>query len=89
MELTSWIVLWVAATAVAVVLGYYRMTLGLHDEIGMRIGSAADTEFYQRQRSLQRKILQLDRYGIGFTIASAVLAVVVVLVWAVESGGRG
>lgn len=86
MDLTSWIVLWVAATAVAVVLGYYRMTLGLHDEIGMRIGSYEHAEFYQRQKSLQCKIVRLDRYGIGFTIASAVLAVIVVLVWAVESG---
>jgi hypothetical protein len=88
MELTSWIVLWVAATAIAVVLGYYRMTLGLHDEIGMRIGSADHAEFYHRQQSLQRKITKLDRYGIGFTVVSAVLALVVVLVWAFESGGR-
>lgn len=89
MELTTWILLWAAATVAAVVLGYYRMTLGLHDEIGMRIGSSVDAEFYERQKTQQRKILQLDRYGIGFTIASAVLAVVVVLLWAVESGGRG
>jgi hypothetical protein len=88
MELTSWIVLWVAATAIAVVLGYYRMTLGLHDEIGMRIGSSEQTEFYRRQKSVQHKIMRLDRYGIGFTVASAILAVVVVLVWAFESGGR-
>jgi hypothetical protein len=88
MDLTSWMVLWVAATAVAVVLGYYRMTLGLHDEIGMPIGSVKQAEFYQRQRNVQQKITRLDRYGIGFTIVSAILAVVVVLVWAMESGGR-
>ena len=89
MDLTSWIVFWVAATAIAVVLGYYRMTLGLHEEIGMRIGSPEQAEFYERQQKRQRKITLLDRYGIGFTIASAVLAIVVVLVWAFESGGRG
>lgn len=89
MELTTWIVLWVATTAVAVVLGYYRMTLGLHDQLGMRIGSADHEAFYAKQLTLQRKINQLDRYGIGFTVASAVLAVIVVLAWAVERGGKG
>jgi hypothetical protein len=88
MDLTSWIVLWVAATAIAVVLGYSRMTLGLHDEMGMRLG-AHHTEFYQKQQSLQRRMTQLDRYGIAFTILSAILAVVVVIAWALESGGKG
>jgi hypothetical protein len=89
MDLTSWIILWIAATAIAVVLGYYRMTLGLHDVMGMRIGEPDQAEFYQRQQSLQRKVTRLDRYGIGFTAVSAVLALVVVLIWAIEKGGRG
>ena len=87
MDLTTWIVLWVAATAIAVVLGYCRMTLGLHDELGMRLGTD-QAEFYQKQQRLQRKMTQLDRYGITFTVASAILAVVVVLAWALESGTR-
>lgn len=89
MDLTTWIVLWVAVTAVAVVLGYYRMTLGLHDEMGMRLGTADQTAFYQKQQSLQRRMMQVDRYGITFTVVSAILAVVVVLAWAIESGGKG
>jgi hypothetical protein len=89
MDLTTWIVLWVAATAVAVVLGYYRMTLGLHDVLGMRIGEPDEAAFYQKQQTLQRKMAQLDRFGIGFTVASAILALIVVLAWAMESGGRG
>jgi hypothetical protein len=89
MDLTSWMVLWVAATAIAVALGYYRITLGLHDEMGMRLGPANQTEFYQRQQKLHHRMTQLDRYGIAFTVASAILAVVVVLAWALESGGKG
>lgn len=89
MDLTSWMVLWVAATAIAVALGYYRIALGLHEEMGMRLGSAHQTEFYQRQQKLHRRMTQLDRYGIAFTVASAILAVVVVLAWALESAGRG
>jgi hypothetical protein len=81
MDLTGWIVFWVAVTAIAVVLGYYRMTLGLHDDMGMRLGSD-QAHFCQKQQRLQRKITQLDRYGISFTIASAILAVVVVFAWA-------
>ena len=88
MDLTTWIVLWVAATAIAVVLGYYRMTLGLHDEMGMRLGMD-QTQFYQKQQSLQRRMTQLDRYGITFTVASAILALVVVLARALESAGKG
>ncbi len=89
MDLTSWIVLWVAATAIAVVLGYYRMTLGLHDEMGIRLGTANQADFYRRQQSLQRKMTQVDRYGITFTVVSAILAVVVVLAWALQAGGGG
>jgi hypothetical protein len=89
MDLTTWIVLWVAATAVAVALGYYRMTLGLHDPLGMKIGSADQVEFYQKQQSLHRRMTRVDRYGITFTVVSAILAVVVVLAWALESGGKG
>jgi hypothetical protein len=89
MDLTSWMILWVVATAIAVVLAYYRITLGLHDEIGMRLGTANQTEFYQRQWKLHHRMTQLDRYGIVFTVASAILAVVVVLAWALGSGGKG
>jgi hypothetical protein len=89
MDLTTWIALWVVATAIAVVLGYYRMTIGLHDEMGMRLGRVDQTEFYQRQQSLQRRVTQVDRYGITFTVVSAILAVVVVLAWALEAGGKG
>jgi hypothetical protein len=87
MELTTWMVLWVVATAVAVVLGYYRITLGLHEEMGMRIGTANQTEFYQRQQTMHRRMMSVDRVGITFTAISAVLALVVVLVWALESAG--
>ena len=89
MDLTSWIILWIVATAIAIVLGYYRMTLGLHEVMGMRIGEPDQAEFYQRQQSLQHKVMQLDRFGIAFTVISAVLALVVVLVWAMESGEMG
>jgi hypothetical protein len=89
MDLTSWMVLWVVATAIAVALGYYRITLGLHDEMGIRLGPANQTEFYHRQQKLHRKMTLLDRYGIAFTVASAILAMVVVLAWALESGGKG
>jgi hypothetical protein len=34
-------------------------------------------------------MMQVDRYGITFTVVSAILAVVVVLAWAIESGGKG
>ena len=88
MDLTTWIVLWVAATTITVVLGYYRMTLGLHDEMGMRLGTD-QAKFYQRQQRMERKIAKLDRYGITFTVISAILAVAVALAWALESGARG
>jgi hypothetical protein len=57
--------------------------------MGMRLGAADQREFYQRQKSQQRKMTQVDRYGITFTVVSAILAVVVVLAWAIESGGKG
>jgi hypothetical protein len=79
----------VAATAIAIVLGYYRITLGLHDEMGIRLGTVNQAEFYQRQQSVHRRMMRVDRYGMAFTAVSAVLAVIVVLAWALAAGGKG
>lgn len=88
MDLTGWMVLWVVVTAAAVVLAYFRMTLGLHDEMGIRLASPDQASFNQRQQAVQRRMNRVDLFGISFTVISAVLAIVVLLVWAMETAAK-
>ena len=87
MELTSWIVAWTVVTSAAVVLAYTRMTIGMHDVLGMRIGELDAAEFYKKQAAVTSKLRRLDRYGMTLTALSAVLALVIVVLWAMGSAG--
>lgn len=89
MELTTWIVLWVLVTSAAVAFGYARMTIGMHDVLGMKISELDADAFYEQQQAVTRKLQRLDRYGITLTVLSAVLALVVLALWAVQSAGPG
>jgi hypothetical protein len=35
MELTTWMIAWALLTTIVVVLAYYRLTLGLHEILGV------------------------------------------------------
>jgi len=87
MELTIWVIAWVLVTTGAVVLGYARMTIGMHDVLGMRINEADTDAFYQQQQAITAKLRRLDRFGITLTVLSALMAIVVVALWAIESAG--
>jgi hypothetical protein len=89
MELTTWVVGWVAVTACAVALGYLRMTISMHDVLGMRIDEPDTASFYEQQQATARKLKKIDLFGISATVLSAALALVIVVVWAIEhAGGR-
>lgn len=89
MELTTWIVAWVLVTSGAVVFAYARMTIGMHDVLGMRIDEGDAEQFYEKQQAVTRKLRRLDRYGIALTALSALLALIVLALWAMESAGPG
>lgn len=83
--LTGLIVAWVVVTTAAVLLAYYRMTLGLHDimDLHLAMKDGLDPEEVRRGS----RIGKLDKYGIPLTVLSALIAVSAVLVWAMESAG--
>ena len=87
MELTTWVVAWVLVTSAAVALGYARMTIGMHDVLGMRIDEADTAAFYEKQQAIAAKMKRLDRYGITLTVLSGMMALVIVAMWAIESAG--
>jgi hypothetical protein len=84
----AWIVVWAIVTTAVVVLAYYRMTLGLHEIIGVRLGSGHQAEFYGEQIKLERKMDKLDVFGAILTGLSAVMVVVIAILWAIEASAR-
>jgi hypothetical protein len=90
MELSGYIVGWVLVTTIVVALGFYRLTLGLHEVLGVRFNSpdeSDDTEFYKQQGKIERKMEAIDKIGVALTAVSAILAVIITLMWAAASGG--
>ncbi len=85
MDLTTWMVAWAVVTTAVIVLAYYRLTLGLHEILGMRLGSGQQVEFYAEQRQVERRMEKLDILGVVLTATSAVMVVVIAILWALEA----
>jgi len=87
MDLTTWMVAWAVVTTAVIVLAYYRLTLGLHEILGMRLGSGQQAEFYAEQRQVERKMEKLDILGVALTAMSAVMVVVIAILRALDAAG--
>lgn len=86
MELTTLIICWVLVTTVVVILGYARMTMGLHDIMEIHLsgdGPGVDPEDILRSS----RMAKIDRIGIPLTVLSALIALAILFVWAVEQAG--
>jgi len=75
----------VIVTTLAVLLAYYRMTLGLHDFIDLHIAMKDGLDPEEARRG--SRMGKLDKFGIPLTVLSALMAIAVVLVWALDSAG--
>ena len=87
MNLMTWIVAWTVVTTAVIVVGYFRLTFGLHEILGMRLGEPDEEKFYQEQSNVDRRFNRLDLIGMTLTVASALMMLVIVILWAIESGG--
>jgi hypothetical protein len=87
MNLMTWIVAWTVVTTVVIVVGYFRLTFGLHEVLGMRLGEPDEVKFYQEQTNVDRRFNRLDLIGMTLTVVSALMMLVIVILWAIESGG--
>ncbi len=83
--LTGLIVAWVVVTTAAVVLAYYRATLGLHDVIDIHLGSQGTSGLDADDVRRGSRIGKIDKWGIPLTALSVLTMIAVVLVWAMES----
>ena len=83
--LTTLTVVWAVVTTAVVVLAYWRAKIGLHDVLGVHLSTGPPVEVAEAKRG--RKIDRLDRIGVPLTVASALLALAMLMVWAAESGG--
>lgn len=87
MELTTWIIGWVAVTTVVVVLGYVRMTIGLHDMLDLHLGAGGQSGLSPEETQRGARLKVIDRIGIPLTVISALMMLVIVFLWAIESAG--
>lgn len=86
MDLTTLIISWVAVTTVVVVLGYMRMTMGLHDILEVHL-SGNEPSIDPKERTRFTRMERIDRIGIPLTVVSALIALAILFVWATEQAG--
>jgi hypothetical protein len=86
--LTGLIVAWVVVTTVAVVLAYYRMTLGLHDVLDIHLASKGGEGLDVDDIRRGGRMAKLDKWGIPLTVLSALTMIAIVLVWAMENAAN-
>ena len=86
MELTTLIIVWAVVTTAVVVLAYMRMHMGLHDLLQVHL-SGGGPAVEPREMRLSKRVQMLDRIGIPLTVVSAVLALAIFFVWAMEQAG--
>ena len=86
MELTTLIMIWTLVTTTVVVLGYARMRMGLHDLLRVHL-TGGQPAIDPEEARLSQRIRTLDRVGIPLTVLSALLALAIFVVWAMEQAG--
>ena len=88
MELTTLIMIWAVVTTVVVILGYWRMTLGLHDLLAVHF-TGDQPAVDPNDVRVSDRVRRIDRVGIPLTAVSALLALAILAVWAMEQAGPG
>ncbi len=80
MNLIPWMIAWAAVTTAVLVLGFYRLTLGLHEDPGVYIGANEERQA-KTKAAFEAKISRVELYGKTLTAISAVLILVTVILW--------
>jgi hypothetical protein len=88
MELTTLIMLWVLVTTAVIVLAYMRMMFGMHDLLQVHF-SGDRPPVDPREVKMSSRVRTLDKVGIPLTVVSALLALAIGLVWAIQEAGPG
>ena len=90
MNLTPWMIAWATVTTAVLVLAFYRLTLGLHEDPGMYI-DANEAHQAEAKAASDARITKVEFYGKALTALSAFLILVTVVLWiygALTTGAR-
>lgn len=79
-DLFPWILAWAVVTTVVLVLAFYRLTLGLHEDAGMHL-DVAEAPQAKAKAAMARRIDKVELYGKSLTAVSAVLIGVTLFLW--------
>jgi hypothetical protein len=86
MELTTLIIVWALVTTAVVILAYARMTMGMHDLLQVRFGGNLPP-VDAKDVKLSARVRMVDRIGIPLTVVSGVLALAILVMWAMQQAG--
>jgi hypothetical protein len=78
--------IWAVVTTAVVVLAYMRMHMGLHDLLQVHL-SGGGPAVEPHEMRVSKRVQMLDRIGIPLTVVSALLALAIFFVWAMEQAG--
>lgn len=90
MNLTPWMIAWATVTTAVLVLAFYRLTLGLHEDPGIYI-DANEARQARSKAASDARITKIEFYGKALTALSALLILVTVVLWiygALTTGAR-
>ena len=83
MDLTPWIIFWAAVTTVVMVLAFYRLSLGMHEDADLHL-TEDDPAPGVEQVAMAKRISLVEKLGKSLTVVSVLLILFIAGVWAFE-----
>ena len=83
MDLTPWIIFWAAVTTVVMLLAFYRLSLGMHEDADLHLNDD-DPAPNAAQVAMAKRINRVETTGKSLTVVSVLLVLFIAGVWAFE-----
>ena len=83
MDLTPWIIFWAAVTTVVMLLAFYRLSLGMHEDADLHLNEE-DAAPNLEQAAMAKRIDLVEMIGKSLTVVSVLLVFFIAGVWAFE-----
>lgn len=83
MDLTPWIIFWAAVTTVVMLLAFYRLSLGMHEDADLHLNEE-DAAPNLEQVAMAKRIDLVEMIGKSLTVVSVLLVFFIAGVWAFE-----
>ena len=83
MDLTPWIIFWAAVTTVVMLLAFYRLSLGMHEDADLHLNDD-DPAPNVAQVAMAKRINRVETMGKSLTVVSVLLVLFIAGIWAFE-----